>query len=114
MSSTPNVLQQLFGFSAFREGQKEAVDSLLSGHSTLAIFPTGSGKSLCYQFVATQLPHLTLVVSPLLALMKDQLEFSAFAERFIYLSMKRDPYTQILDVSFCCPNALAPLPFAVN
>ena len=75
MSSTPNVLQQLFGFSAFREGQKEAVDSLLSGHSTLAIFPTGSGKSLCYQFVATQLPHLTLVVSPLLALMKDQLEF---------------------------------------
>ncbi len=75
MSSTPNILQQLFGFSAFREGQKEAVDSLLSGHSTLAIFPTGSGKSLCYQFVATQLPHLTLVVSPLLALMKDQLEF---------------------------------------
>ena len=75
MSSTPNVLQQLFGFSAFREGQKEAVGSLLSGHSTLAIFPTGSGKSLCYQFVATQLPHLTLVVSPLLALMKDQLEF---------------------------------------
>lgn len=75
MSSDPNVLQQLFGFSSFREGQKEAVDSLLSGHSTLAIFPTGSGKSLCYQFVATQLPHLTLVVSPLLALMKDQLEF---------------------------------------
>ena len=75
MYSDPNILQQLFGFSAFREGQKEAVDSLLSGHSTLAIFPTGSGKALCYQFVATQLPHLTLVVSPLLALMKDQLEF---------------------------------------
>ena len=75
MYSDPNILQQIFGFSAFREGQKEAVDSLLSGHSTLAIFPTGSGKSLCYQFVATQLPHLTLVVSPLLALMKDQLEF---------------------------------------
>lgn len=75
MPSNHNLLQQLFGFSAFREGQKEAVDSLLSGHSTLAIFPTGSGKSLCYQFVATQLPHLTLVVSPLLALMKDQLEF---------------------------------------
>ncbi|TKB03377.1 RecQ family ATP-dependent DNA helicase [Alteromonas portus] len=75
MYSDPNILQQLFGFSAFREGQKEAVDSLLSGHSTLAIFATGSGKSLCYQFVATQLPHLTLVVSPLLALMKDQLAF---------------------------------------
>ena len=75
MYSDPNILQRLFGFSAFREGQKEVVESLLGGHSTLAIFPTGSGKSLCYQFVATQLPHLTLVVSPLLALMKDQLEF---------------------------------------
>ncbi|GAA3916515.1 RecQ family ATP-dependent DNA helicase [Litoribacillus peritrichatus] len=48
---------------------------LLDGHSSLAIFPTGSGKSLCYQFTAVQLPHLTLVVSPLLALMKDQLTF---------------------------------------
>ncbi|WP_334022283.1 RecQ family ATP-dependent DNA helicase [Alteromonas sp. S015] len=75
MYSDPNILQQLFGFSAFRAGQKEAVESLLGGHSTLAIFPTGSGKSLCYQFVATQLPYVTLVVSPLLALMKDQLEF---------------------------------------
>ena len=75
MHSDHATLQQLFGFSAFREGQKEAVDLLLSGHSTLAIFPTGSGKSLCYQYVATQLPHLTLVVSPLLALMKDQLAF---------------------------------------
>ena len=75
MYSDPHILQQLFGFSAFREGQKEAVESLLGGHSTLAIFPTGSGKSLCYQYVATQLPHLTLVVSPLLALMKDQLAF---------------------------------------
>ena len=69
------TLKQLFGFSAFREGQHQVVQQLLNGHSSLAIFPTGSGKSLCYQFVATQLPHLTLVVSPLLALMKDQLAF---------------------------------------
>lgn len=68
-------LQQIFGFAAFRHGQQEVVEPLLQGQSTLAIFPTGAGKSLCYQFVATQLPHLTLVVSPLLALMKDQLEF---------------------------------------
>ena len=68
-------LQQLFGFAAFRQGQQKVVEQLLQGHSTLAIFPTGAGKSLCYQFVATQLPHLTLVVSPLLALMKDQLAF---------------------------------------
>lgn len=70
-----HLLQSLFGFSSFRAGQQEVVEGLLNQRSTLAIFPTGSGKSLCYQFAATQLPHLTLVVSPLLALMKDQLEF---------------------------------------
>ncbi len=70
-----NRLKDSFGFDSFREGQKPVIESLLSGESSLAIFPTGSGKSLCYQFTATQLPNLTLVVSPLLALMKDQLEF---------------------------------------
>ncbi|AUC89193.1 recombinase RecQ [Alteromonas sp. MB-3u-76] len=74
-SDYSTLLHQLFGFSSFRQGQQEVVQGLLNQRSTLAIFPTGSGKSLCYQFVATQLPHLTLVVSPLLALMKDQLEF---------------------------------------
>ncbi|MDP5132264.1 MAG: RecQ family ATP-dependent DNA helicase [Paraglaciecola sp.] len=68
-------LQRLFGFETFRQGQQDVVEHLLAGHSSLAIFPTGAGKSLCYQFVASQLPHLTLVVSPLLALMKDQLAF---------------------------------------
>jgi ATP-dependent DNA helicase RecQ len=70
-------LKQFFGFDQFRQGQEQTVCQLLNGHSSLAIFPTGSGKSLCYQLTATQLPHLTLVVSPLLALMKDQLEFLA-------------------------------------
>ncbi len=69
------LLQQQFGFAEFREGQGEVISQLLAGQSSLAIFPTGSGKSLCYQFTALQLPHLTLVVSPLLALMKDQLAF---------------------------------------
>ena len=68
-------LQQQFGFEQFRVGQEQTITQLLNGHSSLAIFPTGSGKSLCYQFTALQLPHLTLVVSPLLALMKDQLAF---------------------------------------
>lgn len=75
ISNHTQTLQDLFGFSSFRSGQQEVVDSLLNQRSSLAIFPTGSGKSLCYQFVATQLPHLTLVVSPLLALMKDQIAF---------------------------------------
>ncbi|MBQ0784262.1 MAG: RecQ family ATP-dependent DNA helicase [Amphritea sp.] len=70
-------LKMFFGFDQFRQGQEQTVCQLLDGNSSLAIFPTGSGKSLCYQLTATQLPHLTLVVSPLLALMKDQLEFLA-------------------------------------
>jgi len=68
-------LNQSFGFKQFRPGQEQTITQLLNGRSSLAIFPTGSGKSLCYQFTAIQLPHLTLVVSPLLALMKDQLDF---------------------------------------
>ncbi|WJG09996.1 RecQ family ATP-dependent DNA helicase [Aliiglaciecola sp. LCG003] len=68
-------LQHTFGFDEFRTGQQQVIENLLNGHSTLAIFPTGSGKSLCYQFTALHLPHLTLVISPLLALMKDQLDF---------------------------------------
>uniref|UniRef100_UPI003D08EB03 DEAD/DEAH box helicase n=1 Tax=Agarivorans sp. TaxID=1872412 RepID=UPI003D08EB03 len=68
-------LKQTFGFEQFRPGQAQVVDCLLAQRSCLAIFPTGSGKSLCYQFTALQLPHLTLVVSPLLALIKDQLNF---------------------------------------
>ncbi|WP_119396544.1 RecQ family ATP-dependent DNA helicase [Salinibius halmophilus] len=70
-----NSLTQHFGFTEFRVGQAETITQLISGHSSLAIFPTGSGKSLCYQLTALHLPHLTLVVSPLVALMKDQIAF---------------------------------------
>ncbi|MFQ3195290.1 MAG: ATP-dependent DNA helicase RecQ [Colwellia sp.] len=75
MSSLVNSLKQIFGFDAFRDGQQQTIEQLLNGQSSLAIFPTGSGKSLCYQLAAIELPHLTIVVSPLLALMKDQLAF---------------------------------------
>ncbi|WP_100635278.1 RecQ family ATP-dependent DNA helicase [Marinomonas sp. ef1] len=68
-------LHSLFGFNEFREGQQQTIEQLLTGYSSLAVFPTGSGKSLCYQFTATQLPNLTLVISPLIALMHDQLAF---------------------------------------
>ena len=70
-----STLQQYFGFNEFRPGQAPVIQALLDGHSAAAIFPTGSGKSLCYQLPALHLPHLTLVVSPLLALIQDQLEF---------------------------------------
>ena len=70
-----NTLEQVFGYPQFRVGQEAAISAVLAGRSAAAIFPTGSGKSLCYQLPALLLPHLTLVVSPLLALMQDQLAF---------------------------------------
>ncbi|CDF86843.1 ATP-dependent DNA helicase domain-containing protein [Pseudomonas knackmussii B13] len=72
-----DTLEPVFGFRQFRPGQEAAVRAVLAGRSAAAIFPTGSGKSLCYQLPALLLPHLTLVVSPLLALMQDQLAFLA-------------------------------------
>lgn len=68
-------LQKYFGFASFKDGQREVVARLVAGQSAVAIFPTGAGKSLCYQLPAMLLPGLTLVVSPLLALMKDQVDF---------------------------------------
>lgn len=68
-------LVEVFGFQQLRPGQQRVVEAVLAGRSAAAIFPTGSGKSLCYQLPALHLPHLCLVVSPLLALMQDQLAF---------------------------------------
>ncbi|HBQ91254.1 MAG TPA: recombinase RecQ [Halomonas campaniensis] len=75
--SPQQTLKAVFGFDDFRGGQQAVVSRVLEGHSTAAIFATGAGKSLCYQLPALHLPHLTLVVSPLLALMQDQLAFLA-------------------------------------
>jgi ATP-dependent DNA helicase RecQ len=69
------LLQQHFGFSEFRPGQREVIENLLDGGRALAIFPTGGGKSLCYQLPALALDGVTVVVSPLIALMKDQIDF---------------------------------------
>ncbi|MGB9442110.1 MAG: RecQ family ATP-dependent DNA helicase [Desulfobacterales bacterium] len=68
-------LQKHFGFNTFLNGQEAVIGKVLEGQSTAAIFPTGAGKSLCYQLPAMLLPGMTLVVSPLLSLMKDQLDF---------------------------------------
>ncbi|WP_075880943.1 RecQ family ATP-dependent DNA helicase [Vreelandella massiliensis] len=73
--SPRQTLKDTFGFDDFRGGQQAVISSVLQGRSTAAIFATGAGKSLCYQLPALHLPHLTLVVSPLLALMQDQLAF---------------------------------------
>lgn len=70
-----SLLTRHFGFDQLRPGQEAVISRLLAGQSAAAIFPTGSGKSLCYQLPALALPHLTLVISPLIALMHDQLAF---------------------------------------
>ncbi|MEA3465513.1 MAG: ATP-dependent DNA helicase RecQ [Thermodesulfobacteriota bacterium] len=75
MQLTPTqLLHRTFGFSTFRPGQQQVIDTLLAGRSSLAIFPTGGGKSLCYQLTALLLDGLTVVISPLIALMKDQVD----------------------------------------
>ncbi len=66
------LLRETFGAEGFRPGQREAVETVLAGRDLLALFPTGAGKSLCYQLPALMLPGFTLVVSPLIALMQDQ------------------------------------------
>lgn len=69
------TLEREFGFDEFRTGQEAVVSRLIEGKSVLAVFPTGAGKSLCYQLPALMLDGLTVVISPLIALMKDQLSF---------------------------------------
>jgi hypothetical protein len=68
-----DVLRRYFGVAGFRPGQREALDALLAGEDALVILPTGGGKSLIYQLAALLLPGTTLVVSPLIALMRDQI-----------------------------------------
>ncbi|HEY3998486.1 MAG TPA: DEAD/DEAH box helicase, partial [Candidatus Xenobia bacterium] len=69
-----DVLKSVFNLDGFRPGQEQVIARLLSGRSTLALFPTGAGKSLCYQLPAVMLDGLTVVISPLIALMKDQID----------------------------------------
>ena len=70
-----SVLKEYFGWDEFKSGQLELISRLLQGKSALAVFPTGGGKSLGYQLPALMLDGLTVVVSPLIALMKDQIDF---------------------------------------
>ena len=69
-----HTLRNQFGLERFRAGQREVIEQVLSGRDVLCVMPTGGGKSLCYQLPALLLPGVTLVISPLIALMKDQVD----------------------------------------
>jgi len=93
-------LQKHFGFNTFLKGQEDVIGKVLDHQSAAAIFPTGAGKSLCYQLPAILLPGLTLVVSPLLSLMKDQLDFllaNNIPAARLDSTLARNDYNKILD-----------------
>ena len=75
MTGAATLLRDVFGFDAFRPGQGEIVDAVIAGEDTLAIMPTGGGKSLCFQLPALMREGVTVVISPLIALMRDQVRF---------------------------------------
>ena len=116
--SAERVLRDVFGFDAFREGQAEVVNRLLAGKSVVAIFPTGAGKSMCYQLPALMLDGVTVVISPLIALMKDQIDFliskgvaAARLDSSLDAAGARDVYQQLRDgtlkILYIAPERLA-------
>ena len=113
-----DLLRRVFGVGSLRPGQRQVIDSVLAGRNTLAIMPTGGGKSLCYQIPASLLPGATVVVSPLISLMQDQLEKLeelGIRAAQVNSSLPRAEETEALDsirsrasdIVFCTPERLA-------
>ncbi|WP_100657678.1 DNA helicase RecQ [Alteromonas flava] len=100
-NATPeHVLAHVFGYSTFRDGQRDAITNTLSGGDSLVLMPTGGGKSLCYQVPALMMDGITIVVSPLIALMQDQVEqlkLSGVAAAFINSSIDEAQQQQTYD-----------------
>src|SRR3954470_6846876 len=93
------ALKHFFGYDEFRLTQLQIIESVLDGEDTLAIMPTGAGKSICYQLPAMLLPGITIVVSPLIALMKDQvdaLQANGINAAFLNSSQSQDEQRKII------------------
>ncbi|MEM6394960.1 MAG: ATP-dependent DNA helicase RecQ [Bacteroidota bacterium] len=100
MLTPVQILQKHWGYASFRPGQQEIITSVLKGHDTLALLPTGGGKSICYQVPALALEGVTIVVSPLIALMKDQvqqLQVRGIVADALYSGMRKSDIDRILD-----------------
>lgn len=93
------ALKILFGYDSFRAGQKSVIDNILAGRDAFAVMPTGAGKSVCYQIPAVLLPGITLVVSPLISLMQDQvkaLNEAGVPAAFINSSLSEKDYNETI------------------
>ena len=96
------ILKQIFGYDTFREGQEELVDSSLLGRDVLGIMPTGAGKSICFQVPALLFPGITIVVSPLISLMKDQvsaLNAAGVHAAYINSSLTEGQYRKAMELA---------------
>src|SRR5512147_861426 len=92
MLAPASILKQTFGYDTFRPLQQEVIENVLAHRDTLAVMPTGGGKSLCYQIPSLMFTGLTVVVSPLIALMKDQVEqLRAFGVPALFLNSSLSP-----------------------
>ena len=93
------ILKQYFGYDTFRDGQDVLINSILEGRDVLGVMPTGAGKSLCYQIPALMMDGITLVISPLISLMKDQvsnLNQVGILAAFINSSLTASQYIKVL------------------
>lgn len=103
MNQAQQLLKRIYGFDEFRPGQSNIIHSILQGKDTLAILPTGGGKSVCYQIPALMLPGTTLVISPLISLMKDQvdaLQRLGVSAAFLNSSLTAEQYRSTLRQAF--------------
>ncbi len=104
MNTPQTLLKKYFGYEKFRTGQTEIIEQILASKDCLAIMPTGAGKSICYQIPAMILPGITLVISPLISLMKDQvsnLNELGIPATFLNSTLSDQEYSQTMQNISC-------------